>query len=242
MASIVRTSLSSFPERLPEGRIIEQFLLDHTREVFELHGSSGIETRAVGTLEQFEAKEEISKEVYILDRLRTVKGAETGCRSSKERRMGLHFDLTIPFTHYAVKNADKLDSPLEYYQIQGMWRGERPQEGHPREFTQADVNVIGKDSLPFHFEVGLPLVMIQALAGLPIPKVTAPVNNRKVVQGMRESFGVDNVEAALRSLDKIDEIGFEGVARELAESGISGRQAEMLLAMVQIRSADPVVI
>ncbi|WP_040314283.1 histidine--tRNA ligase [Schaalia cardiffensis] len=239
---MARTSLSGFPEWLPEGRIIEQFLLDHIREVFELHGFSGIETRAVETLEQLEAKGETSKEVYVLDRLQAVKEAEAGRRSSKERRMGLHFDLTVPFARYVVENANELDFPFKRYQIQKVWRGERPQEGRFREFTQADIDVVGEGSLPFHFEVDLPLVMAQALAGLPIPKVTVLVNNRKVVQGVCESLGVDDVEAALRGLDKIDKIGPEGVARELAESGISGEQAETLLAMAQIRSADPAVI
>ena len=239
---MARTSLSGFPEWLPEGRIIEQFLLDHIREVFELHGFSGIETRAVETLEQLEAKGETSKEVYVLDRLQAVKEAEAGRRSSKERRMGLHFDLTVPFARYVVENANELDFPFKRYQIQKVWRGERPQEGRFREFTQADIDVVGEGSLPFHFEVDLPLVMAQALAGLPIPKVTVLVNNRKVVQGVCESLGVDDVEAALRGLDKIDKIGPEGVARELAESGISSEQAETLLAMAQIRSADPAVI
>ena len=239
---MARTSLSGFPEWLPEGRIIEQFLLDHIREVFELHGFCGIETRAVETLEQLEAKGETSKEVYVLDRLQAVKEAEAGRRSSKERRMGLHFDLTVPFARYVVENANELDFPFKRYQIQKVWRGERPQEGRFREFTQADIDVVGEGSLPFHFEVDLPLVMAQALAGLPIPKVTVLVNNRKVVQGVCESLGVDDVEAALRGLDKIDKIGPEGVARELAESGISGEQAETLLAMAQIRSADPAVI
>ena len=110
MASMARTSLSGFPEWLPEGRIIEQFLLDHIREVFELHGFSGIETRAVETLEQLEAKGETSKEVYVLNRLQAVKEAEAGRRSSKERRMGLHFDLTVPFARYVVENANELDS------------------------------------------------------------------------------------------------------------------------------------
>lgn len=239
---MARTSLSGFPEWLPEGRIIEQFLLDHIREVFELHGFSGIETRAVETLEQLEAKGETSKEVYVLDRLQAVKEAEAGRRSSKERRMGLHFDLTVPFARYVVENANELDFPFKRYQIQKVWRGERPQEGRFREFTQADIDVVGEGSLPFHFEVDLPLAMAQALAGLPIPKVTVLVNNRKVVQGVCESLGVDDVEAALRGLDKIDKIGPEGVARELAESGISSEQAETLLAMAQIRSADPAVI
>jgi hypothetical protein len=90
--------------------------------------------------------------------------------------------------------------------------------------------------------VDLPLVMAEALNNLPIPPVRVLVNNRKVVQGVCESLGVTDVEAALRGLDKIDKIGPEGVAQELAESGIDGDQASVLLQMAQIRTADSVEV
>lgn len=235
---MARTSLSGFPEWLPEGRVIEQFVLDHLRRVFELHGFAGIETRAVETLEQLESKGETSKEIYVLDRLQAMKEAEAGRRSSKERRMGLHFDLTVPFARYVIENANELDFPFKRYQIQKVWRGERPQDGRFREFTQADIDVVGMGELPFHYEVELPLVMAEALSTLPIPRVTVLVNNRKVVQGVCEALGVDDVEAALRGLDKLDKIGPEGVAAELADNGITAEQTEKLLAMAQIRSAS----
>ena len=193
---MARTSLSGFPEWLPEGRIIEMHVLDELRRVFELHGFAGIETRAVETLEQLEAKGETSKEIYVLDRLQALKAAASGARVSKDKGMGLHFDLTVPFARYVVENANELDFPFKRYQIQKVWRGERPQDGRFREFTQADIDVVGNGELPFHFEVDLPL------------------------------------------LDKIDKIGAEGVAAELAQSGIDGDQASVLLQMAQIRTSD----
>ena len=189
---MARTSLSGFPEWLPEGRIIEMHVLDELRRVFELHGFAGIETRAVETLAQLEAKGETSKEIYVLDRLQALKAAASGARAPKDKGMGLHFDLTVPFARYVVENANELDFPFKRYQIQKVWRGERPQEGRFREFTQADIDVVG----------------------------------------------VTDVEAALRGLDKIDKIGPEGVAKELAESGIDAEQASVLLEMAQIRTAD----
>ena len=132
---MARTSLSGFPEWLPQGRIVEQAILDHIRSVFELHGFAGIETRAVETLEQLQSKGETSKEIYVLDRLQALK--DEGQRSSKERQMGLHFDLTVPFARYVIENANELDFPFKRYQIQKVWRGERPQDGRFREFTQA---------------------------------------------------------------------------------------------------------
>ncbi|MEZ7672323.1 histidine--tRNA ligase [Pauljensenia sp. 20925_1_27] len=239
---MARTSLSGFPEWLPEGRIIEMHVLDELRRVFELHGFAGIETRAVETLEQLEAKGETSKEIYVLDRLQALKAAASGGRAPKDKGMGLHFDLTVPFARYVVENANELDFPFKRYQIQKVWRGERPQDGRFREFTQADIDVVGNGELPFHFEVDLPLVMAQALNNLPIPPVRVLVNNRKVVQGVCESLGVTDVEAALRGLDKIDKIGPEGVAVELAQSAIDGDQANVLLQMAQIRTSDPAEI
>lgn len=239
---MAKTSLSGFPEWLPEGRIIEQFILDHIRKVFELHGFAGIETRAVETLDQLESKGETSKEVYLLERLQAVKDAEAGMRPSKERRMGLHFDLTVPFARYVIENANELDFPFKRYQIQKVWRGERPQVGRYREFTQADIDVVGQGELPFHYEVDVPLTMAEALTSLPLPPITVMVNNRKVVQGYCEGIGVDNVEAALRGLDKLDKIGPDGVTAELAENGISSEQAEKLLAMAKIRSSSSAII
>ena len=233
---MARTSLSGFPEWLPQGRIVEQAILDHIRSVFELHGFAGIETRAVETLEQLQSKGETSKEIYVLDRLQALK--DEGQRSSKERQMGLHFDLTVPFARYVIENANELDFPFKRYQIQKVWRGERPQDGRFREFTQADIDVVGLGELPFHYEVDLPLVMAEALMSLPIPPVHVLVNNRKVVQGVCEGIGVSDVESALRGLDKLDKIGPEGVREELAEAGLSPEQIDVLLRMAKIRTED----
>ena len=152
--------------------------------------------------------------------------------------MGLHFDLTVPFARYVIENANELDFPFKRYQIQKVWRGERPQDGRFREFTQADIDVVGLGELPFHYEVDLPLVMAEALMSLPIPPVHVLVNNRKVVQGVCEGIGVSDVESALRGLDKLDKIGPEGVREELAEAGLSPEQIDVLLRMAQIRSED----
>ncbi len=178
----------------------------------------------------------VSKEIYVLDRLQALK--DEGQRSSKERQMGLHFDLTVPFARYVIENANELDFPFKRYQIQKVWRGERPQDGRFREFTQADIDVVGLGELPFHYEVDLPLVMAEALMSLPIPPVHVLVNNRKVVQGVCEGIGVSDVESALRGLDKLDKIGPEGVREELSEAGLSPEQIDVLLRMAKIRTED----
>ena len=95
------TSLSGFPEWLPEQRIVEQHVLDTLREVFELHGFASIETRSVEPLEQMLRKGEIDKEVYLLRRLQ----ADDGADDSGSRQLGLHFDLTVPLARYVLENA-----------------------------------------------------------------------------------------------------------------------------------------
>ena len=130
------TPLSGFPELLPAQRYVEQHVQDSLRRTFELHGFASLETRAVEPLDQLLRKGETSKEVYVLRRLQDEgEGTDTG--------MGLHFDLTVPFARYVLENAGKLEFPFRRYQIQKAWRGERPQEGRFREFTQADIDVVG---------------------------------------------------------------------------------------------------
>ncbi|MDR1513695.1 MAG: histidine--tRNA ligase, partial [Propionibacteriaceae bacterium] len=167
------TSLSGFPEWLPGERVIELRLLDSLRRTFELHGFASVETRAVEPLSQLLRKGETSKEVYILRRLqdpsaRQPSGGERSAELDERKTLGLHFDLTVPFARYILEHAGSLEFPFKRYQIQKVWRGERPQQGRFREFTQADIDVVGLDKLPFHFEVEAPLVMAEALAALPI--------------------------------------------------------------------------
>lgn len=223
--------LSGFPEWLPEGRLVEQRLLDALRETFELHGFSGIETRAVEPLDQLLRKGETSKEVYVLSRLQ---GEE-----NQKAELGLHFDLTVPLARYVLENAGKLDFPFKRYQIQKVWRGERPQDGRFREFIQADVDVVGADTLAFHHDIELPLVMVDALSKLPIPRVVVRASNRKVAQGFYEAIGIEDVEETLRIVDKLDKVGPEVVAELLAEKvGASEEQAAKALALADITGTD----
>ena len=110
------TPLSGFPEWLPEGRLVEQHVLDVLRRTFELHGFAGIETRAVEPLDQLLRKGETSKEVYVMRRLHDEPGAEP----DRADTLGLHFDLTVPFARYVLENAGHLAFPFKRYQIQKM--------------------------------------------------------------------------------------------------------------------------
>lgn len=223
--------ISGFPEWLPEGRVVEQHVLDTLRSTFELHGFAGIETRAVEPVERLLSKGETSKEIYLLNRLQ---GGD-----SADAELGLHFDLTVPLSRYVLENAGHLDFPFRRYQIQKVWRGERPQDGRFREFYQADVDIVGQDSLAFHHEIELPLVMVDALSKLPIPRVIIRASNRKVAQGFYEAIGIENVEETLRIIDKLDKVGPGVVTEMLTESvGANAQQAELALKLAAITGTD----
>ncbi|WP_402465176.1 histidine--tRNA ligase [Isoptericola aurantiacus] len=242
------TPLSGFPEWLPDGRVVEQHVLDVLRRTFELHGFAGVETRAVEPLDQLLRKGETSKEVYVLRRLQAEDDTEAAGPDAGrgEKQLGLHFDLTVPFARYVLENAGRLAFPFKRYQIQKVWRGERPQDGRFREFVQADIDVVGAGELPYHFEVELPLVMAEALGALReigVPEVRILVNNRKVAEGFYRGLGLDDVEGVLRQIDKLDKIGAEKVAALLvAEQGATPEQAAACLDLAAIHGDDVGVV
>ncbi|MDO4898993.1 MAG: histidine--tRNA ligase [Rothia sp. (in: high G+C Gram-positive bacteria)] len=231
-----KQSLSGFPEHLPQERLVENYVLDTLRQTFELHGFSSIETRSVETIEQLLRKGEIDKEVYAISRL--LDDADEA-RSGKKEKLALHFDLTVPFARYVVENAGYLNFPFMRYQIQKVWRGERPQEGRAREFTQADIDVVGDGALPFRYDVELALIIVEALSKLPIPDFKLRVNNRKLSEGFYRGIGLTDTAGVLRNIDKLEKIGADAVAQLLKdELGASDVQAAAALALASIRAED----
>ncbi len=228
------TPISGFPEWTPAQRMIEQFVLDRIRATFELYGFAPLETRSVEPLDQLLRKGETSKEVYLLRRLQADADGPAG-----DDALGLHFDLTVPFARYVLENAGKLQFPFRRYQIQKVWRGERPQEGRYREFLQADIDIVDRDTLPAHYEAEMPLVIGDALRSLPIPPVRIQVNNRKICEGFYRGIGLTDTEAALRAVDKLDKIGPAGVTELLASTaGASEAQAKAVLSLAEISAPD----
>jgi len=232
-------SLSGFPEWLPQERAVEQTLIDTLRSVFELHGFQGIETRAVEPGESLLKKGETSKEIYLLSRLQEV-GHEAD--TPLESRLGLHFDLTVPLSRYVIENSGALVFPFKRWQIQKVWRGERPQEGRFREFVQADIDIVGNGELAEHYEVEVPLVMVEALERFReygLPKATVHVNSRKLSEGFYRALGLTDIDGVLREVDKLDKIGGDEVARLLvSECGASEQQAAACLDLAAITTDD----
>lgn len=230
-----KTSLSGFHEWLPQERLVELHVLNTLAEVFELHGFSSIETRAVESLGTLLRKGEIDKEVYTVSRIHETDAPDPTDTS----RLALHFDLTVPFARYVTENAGHLTFPFRRYQIQKVWRGERPQEGRAREFTQADIDVVGDGALDFRHDIDVAMVMSEALSKLPIGQFLIRVNNRKLAEGFYQGIGLDDTVGVLRHIDKLEKIGAHKVSEELQEElGASAEQADLALALAQIRAED----
>ena len=239
------TPLSGFPEWLPQERIVEQHVLDVLRETFELHGFSSVETRAVEPLDQLLRKGETDKEVYTLRRLQEDADADPSAKTSAQ--LALHFDLTVPLARYVLENAGHLEFPFRRYQVQKAWRGERPQEGRYREFTQADVDVIGRDTLSFHHEVEIAQVVADVFARLPLPPVVLQVNSRRLIEGFYRGIGVGEaggddgdrqIAGVMRVIDKLDKVGPDVAVDMLAsEVGLSEAQARSCLSLTEVTSA-----
>ncbi|MCB1783446.1 MAG: histidine--tRNA ligase [Alphaproteobacteria bacterium] len=199
--------VSGFPEWLPEVRRIEQLWFDHIRKTFESYGYCSIETPSVEELDAINAKggdggADVDKEVYVLERLHKEEG-------EKEARLALHFDQTVPLARYTAQHFNELTFPFKRYQMQRVWRGERPQAGRFREFYQCDIDVINVDNLPMHFDAEMPAVMWEILSSLPgmeNEKIQMRISNRKILIGLLKALKKDNIVEITRIIDKIAKI------------------------------------
>ncbi len=226
------TPISGFPEWLPEQRLVELHALDTLRARFESFGFAPLETRAVEPLDQLLAKGETDQEIYVLRRLHAAD-------DEGDAGLGLHFDLTVPFARYVAQNRGRLAFPFKRWQIQKVWRGERPQVGRYREFYQADLDVVAEETLALDFDAEMARLLVESMSALPVPPVTLGINNRKVLQGAYAALGIDDVPGTLRIVDKLDKVGERGVLDLLVErAGLAPQVAEACVAIGRIRTAD----
>lgn len=224
--------ISGFPEFLPEIRLIEQEWQDIIRNVFESYGFCNIETPIVEELDVLLAKGETDKEIYILQRLQADEN------DKKEARLGLHFDQTVPMARYVAMNFNELTFPFKRYQMQKVWRGERPQEGRYREFVQCDIDVINVDNLPLHFDAEMPAIIHEIFVKLDIGAFTVKLNNRKILSGFLTALGIDDHTAVTRIMDKRDKIGIEALKSQLIEFGLDTQQSDKIIALTNIQTSD----
>lgn len=224
--------VTGFPEWTPEVRRIEQKWMDHIRKVFESYGFCSIETPSVEELEVLRAKGEVDKEIYVLERL------HKDDNDKSDARLALHFDQTVPLARYVAQHFNELDFPFKRYQMQRVWRGERPQAGRFREFYQCDIDVIGVDSVPIHFDGELAAIMVDILRGLNVGPFQMQISNRKILMGLCEGLGITDPTPVTRAIDKIEKIGEDGTRKLLIEAHLPANHIETLIALAQIKTED----
>jgi histidyl-tRNA synthetase len=205
------------------------YIFDTIRAVFVKFGFQPLETPAMENLSTLTGKygEEGDKLLFkILNNGDFLKDAEDALLTARDSskltpviaKRGLRYDLTVPFARYVVMNRGQLTFPFKRYQIQPVWRADRPQKGRYREFFQCDADVIGSDSLLFEAE--LTQIYDEAFAQLGVP-VIIKINNRKILFGIAEAAGIpDRFMEMTVAIDKLDKIGLDGVRKELADRGI----------------------
>lgn len=213
----------------PEQARKRAWIFDTIRSVFIKFGFQPLETPAMENLSTLTGKygDEGDQLLFkILNNGDYLKDADPELLSTKNSakllpalaKRGLRYDLTVPFARFVVMNRHALTFPFKRYQIQPVWRADRPQRGRYREFYQCDADVIGSDSLLYEAE--LTQIYDEAFAKLGIP-VVIKINNRKILYGIAEAAGIaDRFMDMTVAIDKLDKIGADGVRQELADRGI----------------------
>jgi histidyl-tRNA synthetase len=214
----------------PEEMVKRNYIFDTVKSVFKLFGFQQIETPAMENLSTLMGKygEEGDKLLFKIlnsgDFISKVGDEELLQRNSikltsKISEKGLRYDLTVPFARYVVQYQSEINFPFRRYQIQPVWRADRPQKGRYREFYQCDVDVIGSDSLLSEAELVQIVDQVYQKLGI---KVVLKINNRKILAGIAETIGEANrIVDITVAIDKLDKIGLEKVNEELADKGVS---------------------
>jgi len=214
----------------PQEMANRNYIFNTIKDVFRLYGFQQIETPAMENLSTLMGKygEEGDKLLFkILNSGDFISGAtddellgrNSAKLTSKFSEKGLRYDLTVPFARFVVQNRDKISFPFKRYQIQPVWRADRPQKGRYREFYQCDVDVVGSDSLLNELE--LIQIVDEVYRRLKI-NVVVKINNRKILSGIAEIIGeAEKITDITVAIDKMDKIGLEKVNEEIASKGIS---------------------
>lgn len=219
--------VSGFPEYLPEEQLQFNRLLKIIENGFRAFGFTPIVTPAAERIDILASKGEINKQIYGLYRP-NVEDDE------QETDMALHFDLTVPLARYVAQYLQQLDFPFRRYQIQKVWRGERPQKGRFREFYQCDIDVIGSEKLDPMYDAEMPAVIYRIFNEMNFGRFMIRMSNRKILQGFLESRGIHGgkIQDVLRSIDRLPKIGPEAVKKEM--TGVPGLKPETVNEILSI--------
>ena len=223
------------------------YIFNTIREVYALYGFQQIETPAMETLGTLMGKygEEGDKLLFKVlnsgDCLAKVSDEELQERNtlhlaSKMCEKGLRYDLTVPFARYVVMHREELQLPFKRYQIQPVWRADRPQKGRYREFYQCDADVVGSDSLLNEVELMQIVDTVFTRFGI---RVQIKINNRKILSGIAEVIGAaDKIVDITVAIDKLDKIGIDNVNAELREDGLTEEQIQKLQPIISLEGSN----
>jgi len=206
------------------------YIFSTIRDVFALYGFAHIETPAMELMSTLMGKygEEGDKLLFRIQ--------NSGEKANEAPEKGLRYDLTVPFARYVVQHRDTIQFPFKRYQIQPVWRADRPQKGRYREFYQCDVDVVGTNSLLAEVELIQIVEKVYRRLGI---RVCLHLNNRKVLAGIAEVIGApDKMIDITVAIDKLDKIGVEAVNAELLERGLSAGAVEALQPILNLSGSN----
>ena len=223
------------------------YIFDTIREVFHLYGFQQIETPSMENLSTLMGKygEEGDKLLFKIqnsgDYFHGLTDEELLSRNaaklaSKFCEKGLRYDLTVPFARYVVMHRDEISFPFKRFQIQPVWRADRPQKGRYREFYQCDADVVGSNSLLNEVELVQMIDTVFQKFGI---RVSIKINNRKILTGIAEIIGeADKIVDITVAIDKLDKIGLDNVNAELASKGISQEAIDKLQPIIMLNGTN----
>ncbi len=231
----------------PEEMAKRNYIFNTIKDVYALYGFEQIETPAMETLQTLMGKygEEGDKLLFKIlnsgDYLNKISDEELNERNSlhlasKLCEKGLRYDLTVPFARYVVMHRDELQLPFKRYQIQPVWRADRPQKGRYREFYQCDADVVGSDSLLNEVELMQIVDTVFTKFGI---RIQIKINNRKILSGIAEVLDeADNIVDITVAIDKLEKIGLENVNAELKAGGITDEAIEKLQPILTMQGSN----
>ena len=223
------------------------YIFNTIKEVYKLYGFQQIETPAMETLQTLMGKygEEGDKLLFKIlnsgDYLNKIEDEELAERNasrlaSKLCEKGLRYDLTVPFARYVVMHRDELQLPFKRYQIQPVWRADRPQKGRYREFYQCDADIVGSDSLLNEVELMQIIDTVFSRFGI---RIQIKINNRKILSGIAEVIDeADKIVDITVAIDKLDKIGIDNVNEELRNNGLSEEAIERLQPIISLKGTN----
>lgn len=231
----------------PDEMAKRNYIFDTIKSVYALYGFQQIETPAMETLQTLMGKygEEGDKLLFKIlnsgDFLKSTTDEELLARNplklqTKLSEKGLRYDLTVPFARYVVMHREDLQMPFKRYQIQPVWRADRPQKGRYREFYQCDADIVGSDSLLNEVELMQIIDTVFTKFGI---RVQIKINNRKILSGIAEVIGEqEKIVQITTAIDKLDKIGLEAVNAELEKEGLSKASIEKLQPIIQLSGSN----